>query len=394
MYVYMPFHLIYDDQLFGYISEERCITYQMIVLVSLAAFILGCFTGSDSRPRLAWRKSLASYDSNKVRQSGYAVGSVGLAAWLYTIENSGGFISVFRDPKGYGWSDIGYVREAAYLMIAGLIFLLSKEGRAPKDGLWRLAVICFSLPYLTQGLLGAQRGPTMLVILVHVLSWYLAKGKRPSLTLTLAGGTALAFLLLFLVTNRGNIYLGSEFELDSDVSEFFEANEANEYIFGAACVTTANETLDFFLGKRYLAQVLIRPIPRQFWPTKYEDFGIPEITQNAGVARPQFTSVVDWAPVAGAAAGMVSDVWVEMSWFSIPFLAWVGWLLGYTWRRAVWQQGQWTTLFIISTLLSVYFVSQGGEAVIFRLAILAIPSHYIWRFVRRRQGIRSRALAQ
>jgi len=86
-----------------------------------------------------------------------------------------------------------------------------------------------------------------------------------------------------------------------------------------------------------------------------------------------------WREVPGAAATMIPDVWVEFSWFAFPFLALVGWGYGYAWRRAVWQGGPWTTLFTIFCLLSVYFISQSGEAVIFRLVILSVPSLYAWR---------------
>lgn len=378
MYVYMPLRLIDDGQLYSYVSKDQAVAFQSAVLATLGAFFLGCFAGSKSLPKSSWPAAVM-YDPQKIRKGGYLVGAVGFAAWMYVVQSSGGVANVFSQVKGFGWSDWGYIREAAYLMIVGLLLLLSPEGLNLKDKRWCAAIVALSAPYLLQGLLGAQRGPTFLVLVTLGMSWYLARKQRPSLALVFGGGAALGFLMLFLVTNRDRIYIGSEQELKGDISGFFEANEANEYIFGVGCFTASNQTGQFFWGKRYLAQIVVRPVPRQIWPNKYVDFGIPEIEQNAGVSGAGLQAVMGWSEVPGAAAGMVGDVWVEFSWLSIPFLGVVGWFYGYTWRRSVSQGGPWTTLLTISVLLSVYFVTQSGEAVIFRSVILSVPSFYIWR---------------
>lgn len=383
MYVVMPLQLIEDGSLFAYVTRPQAEFAQLLFLLGAGAFALGCAAGSAVRPKPGWSFAHFFYDPEAIRKGGYILGGLGLAAWTYTVMNAGGFTAVFSRPKGYGWSEIGAIREAAYLMIAGLLLLLSPEGFDWKNKRWRLAVAAFSIPYLTQGVLGAQRGPTFLIVATLGLSWYMARGKRPPLTLVLGGGAALAFLMLFLVLNRGEIYLGSDFEVKTDVSEFFEANEANEYIFGVGCVTAARQNGEFFWGKRYLAQVLVRPIPRQIWPTKYHDFGIPEIELNAGVAGSGLLPVMGWSEIPGAAAGMVADVWVEFSWLALPFLFLVGSVFGYAWRRAITQSGPWTSLFTIGVLLSAYFVSQSGEAVIFRLLILGTATLWVWRRARR-----------
>jgi hypothetical protein len=380
MYVYMPLRLMEDGGLFLYVTEVQAEFYQSIALASIAALVLGAFGGSSVTPGSDWEQP--SYDAKKLRRHGYLLGTIGLLAWTYTIQNAGGVANVFSRAKGMGWSDYGYVREAAYLMIVGLLLLLSAEAYDSRNWGWRLAVSLFAIPYLLQGLLGAQRGPTFLATVTVGMSWYLGRRRRPPLVLVAMGGSTLLFLMLFLVQNRSRIYLGSDEDLKTDVSDFFVPNEANEYIFGAGCMTTANQTRHFFWGRRYLAQLLVRPIPRQIWLNKYVDFGVPEIEQNAGVAGPGLEAVMGWQEVPGAAAGMVADVWVEFSWLTIPFLALVGWGLGAVWRRALWIGGPWVTVFTVCMLLSVYFVSQSGEAVIFRFVILALPSYLAWSHAR------------
>ncbi len=382
-YVLMPAYLLKDGSLYAYLSNDQCVFAQFVIVCGLGAFFGGCFAGSSYGPKPSWCFSRTWIDRRIIQKGGYILGALGLAAWLYTVQNAGGITTVFSRPKGMGWSDFGYIREAAYLMIVGLLLLLSPPGFEPRNRRWRLAVAAFATPYLIQGLLGAQRGPTFLVVVTLGMSWYLARQKRPPLPWMLGAGAALGALMLFLVINRGVLYLGSDRETTTEISSFFEANEANEYVFGAGCIVAAHQGGDYFWGRRYLAQVLVRPIPRQIWPTKYVDFGIPEIEQNAGVAGAGLEAVMGWKEVPGAAATMVPDVWVEFWWFSAAFLALAGWAFGYAWRRAVWQGGPWITLFTIGCLLSVYFVSQSGEAVIFRLVILSLPALWVWRRAQR-----------
>lgn len=379
MYVYMPLRLLEDEQLYSFVTEDQAVFYQTLILVALGVFFAGCFWGSSREPSRSWFEGLHQYDSQAIRKGAYIVGGIGVLAWGYAVLNAGGFTDVFSRPKGYGWSDNAYIREAAYLMIVGLLLLLSPQAVKPSDKKWCVAVALFTLPYLTQGLLGAQRGPTFLAVSSVGLSWYLARRKRPSLPVLLGGGALLGFLMLFLVANRSQIYLGSEFDVKTDVSNIFEATEANEYIFGAGCTVAAEETDRFFWGKRYLAQVLVRPIPSSIWPTKYHDFGVPEILVNAGVAGDGLAGVMGWDSVPGAAAGMVADFWVEFSWLALAALGLIGWSYGYAWKRAAWSGGPWNTIFTVSLLLSVYLVSQSGEAVIFRFIILLLPAYYVWR---------------
>jgi hypothetical protein len=313
---------------------------------------------------------------------GYVLGSIGLLAWLYVISSGGGFLEVFGRANGRGWSEVGYIRETVYLVIVGLLLLFSPQAYNPKDKLWLAAVIALSLPYVIQGLLGAQRGPTFLIAMTLGISWYMARGQRPSLLLVGGGGVLLGLLMLFLVTNRGAIYVGSHEEVKTDASAVLEATEANEYIFGAGCMIASHQTGEYFWGKRYLAQLLVRPVPRQLWANKYADFGVPELEANAGVAKVGLGPVMGWSEIPGAAGAMIADLWVEFSWLALPVLFLIGYAYGSTWRKAVTLSGPWNTQYTILALLSIYLVSQSGEAVIFRLVILSLPSWWVWRKAR------------
>jgi hypothetical protein len=380
IYAYMPIRLYESKDLLLFITEDQGVFVQTVVLLSLGAFIIGCFAGSSRNGPPATDQNI-HYSREIIHKGAYWIGGAGLLCWLITIRGAGGFSAAFGHQYGMGWSEFGFIREGIYLLIVALLLLLSPTGFTPNSRKWKMWVAALAMPWVVQGLLGARRGPTIVIVMTLVMGWYMARAKLPPLTLVLGGGAALGFLVLFLVTNRENIHLNADFNQlsASRVDDFFKPDEANEYIFGAGCILTSHQTGYYFWGKRYLAQVTVRPIPRQLWPNKYADFGVPELEQNAGVAGPGLANVMGWTEVPGAAAAAVADLWVELSWLSIPLMGLIGWGYGYVWRRALWQREWWTTLYMIFALLSIYFITQSGEAVIFRFLLLAVPSAWVWK---------------
>ena len=378
IYVLMPLKQLSGGDVFTLVSEPQLIWVHSIVVASLVCLIWGLDRGGNATIPPP-KRLVIGYRSDVLHRGAYVLGAIGLAAWGWAIRNAGGVTRVFGHAKGMGYSDLGYIREAAYLMIVALLLLLSPEGFRPRSKIWLACVVIFSLPFLMQGILGAQRGPTFLIIVTLAMSWYLARRQRPSLGILFGGGVLLGALLLFLVVNRGAIYLGSNKQLTTNTSGVLDADVSNEYDFGAGCMITAEQTGHFYWGKRYLAQILVRPIPHQIWPTKYEDFGVPELLSNAGVAGDGLAPVMGWSEMTGAAAAMVADLWVEFSWLAIPVMFFIGYIYSAVWKRAVTLGGVWTTQYMIFALLSIYMVSQSGEAVIFRFVILTLPTRYVWR---------------
>lgn len=381
IYVYMPLHFLKSGELFTFISESQATFVQTVILLSITAFIVGCFAGSQSSANPIQKEAYYMVNVKVLHQGAYILGIIGFACWAFTIRNAGGIAGAFGVAYGAGQSDFGYVREAVYLLIAALLLLISPEGFRFPEKKWTAAVVVFAIPWLMQGLLGARRGPTFVITVTIGMSWFLARRTRPSLAVIIPSGIALGLLMLFLVTNRGKIHLGGEVtELTTDVSEVAtSATEANEYIFGAGCIIASDQTGLFYWGRRYLAEILIRPIPHQLWPNKYEDFGVPELLQNGGVVRGGLESVLGWQEVPGAAAAMVADLWVEFYWLVLPVSALLGWIYGYVWLRAIRDGRFWTTEYTILAMLSIYLVTQSGEAVIFRLVILTVASQFVWR---------------
>lgn len=381
VYGYLPYQLLHSDALFTYVTVEQALFAQTLVILGLVSLFLGLLLGSTSR---AHTRKHVMFSTVLVQHGAYWIGAIGFLAWLFTIQNAGGLIATYSRAYSSGWSENGYIRDAVYLLLVALLLLLSPEGYAHRTWRWTLAVTACAIPWLAQAILGARRGPTFVLFLTIGMSWYLARRTRPPVMLALGVGIGVGLLMLFLVSNRGSIYIGSDLDsLDFNVAETVtSASAANEYIFGVGCIATAKQVGSFYWGKRYLAQVLVRPIPRQLWPNKYSDVGLEALEYNAGVALPGMEAIMGWSEVPGAAAAMIADLWVEFSWGLLPVLLGIGYMYGRTWRLAVEYGGAWTTQFVILCALSVYLVTQSGEAVIFRLVILSLPTWYVWRRAR------------
>ena len=390
LYGWMPLQLLHSGSLFQYFDLGQLEFIQTLNALGLLAFVLACLAaGCRLRRRQAPVQKLSSAGCRRLRIGALIVGSVGLTCWFVSIINVGGFVNAFSKSYAGGWDDSGYVRDGNLLLLVGVLLALGAMGsEGPR--LINLAIAAlFGLPWLTQALLTARRGPTFAISVIILMGSYLIRNKRPPIFAMVAAGAFLGWLTLFLVTNRSNIYLGSQFTLKADVKDISsiveKSDTGNEYIYGAGSVISAERRGHYFWLRRYLAQLFVRPIPSSVWPTKYEDFGVPELLSNAGTGE-GFADALGWVGAVGSAPGIIADLWIEVWWFAIPFMAGLGWIYGYVWRRAVSGGPAWKCQYVIMAALSMYLVMQTMEAVIFRTLLLSVPSWLIWKWALKAKG--------
>ncbi len=394
LYAWMPAQLYRSGTLFQYFDDNQLVFVQTLNVLGILAFVGACLVASN-RVRFSPRppEKLSLIGCNRLRIGAAITGSVGLTCWLISIVNVGGFVNAFSRSYSGGWDDSGYVRDGNLLLLVGVLLTL---GAIASDGpkLINLLLAClFGLPWLTQALLTARRGPTFAISVVVLMGSFLLKNKRPPAVAVLFGGLALGWLSLFLVTNRSSIYLGSQSSFQTDVNDLSniveKSDTGNEYIYGAGSVISADRRGHYFWMRRYLAQLFVRPIPTSVWPTKYEDFGVPELLQNAGTGE-GIADALGWVGAVGSAPGIVSDLWIELWWLAVPFMGVLGWALGWVWRRAVLGGSAWKCQYVVLAALSMYLVMQTMEAVIFRSLLLSLPSWLVWRWA---GGSRTEAFA-
>ncbi|HXA52184.1 MAG TPA: oligosaccharide repeat unit polymerase [Candidatus Acidoferrum sp.] len=379
VYGWMPIKLYSRHGLEPFFREDQLIFVQTLNAIGVLCFVLGCLSVSPRSARRQKTEWVLSWSGTRTLVTGgVMLGLIGLVAWAVSIINVGGFYNAFSKPYSGGWDDNGYVRDASMLMFPAFILIATAALRSSLRPFHIVFLVLFIVPWVIQAFFTARRGPTTIIVIVVSMSYYLNRNKRPPIIATALGGLALGCLLLFLVTNRGKLYLGSDFDVSTDVSRMVEAPDAgNEYIYGTGALLSAEQRQSFYWGRRYLAQILVRPIPSAIWPTKYVDCGLPELGYNAGTGE-GFAETLGWQGANGSAPGLIADLWLEVRWLALPLLILFGRIYGVIWKRAVTEGQAWIAQYIVISALSIYLVMQTMEAVIFRFLILSIPIWSIW----------------
>ncbi len=384
MYAWMPLKLYKSGGLDGFFQMDQLTLVQWINVGGMLCFVLGCLSPGCRLHSFRPPEPMSERSARVLILVALLIGCLGFGAWAITIRNVGGLKEAFSNSYSGGWDDNGYVRDGALLMFPAFLLILAVSVRVGFKLSYVAMMLLFVGPWGIQALFTARRGPTFMIFIMVAMGWYLNRGKRPSLVATGAAGLVLGMLLLFLVTNRGNIYMGSEQQLTTDVSGIAaKADTGNEFIYGAGAILSAEQRQSFFWGRRYMAQIVVRPIPHSLWPTKYEDFGLPEMWRNGGTGE-GIAETLGWAGAEGSAPGIIADLWLEFRWLNFPFLFLMGQFYARVWRRAQTHGGPWITEYIMMSALSIYFVMQTMEAVIFRLLILSTPVWIAWLIAGRR----------
>ena len=385
LYGWMPWKLLNNGGLAQYLDIDQLTHVQTLNIFGILAFVLACLAAGVRlrRVRRAETSRLPPLACRRLLLGAALSGAIGLLCWAITIHNVGGFVNAYSNSYSGGWDDSGYVRDGTLLLLTGVLLSITALA-AGGPRLPSLALIAlYGLPWVSQAVLMARRGPTFAFAIVVVMGWYINRTKRPPIVAVGMLGLCLGWLVLFLVTNRNNIYLGSSFDVNTDVSNIVEKPDTgNEYIYGAGTVLSAERRDHYFWMRRYLAQILVRPIPSAVWPTKYEDFGVPELLHNAGTGE-GFGDALGWRGADGSAPGIIADLFVELWWFAIPAMAILGWTYGWVWQKAVTRGGPWSTQYVILSALSIYLVMQTMEAVIFRTLLLSLPCWLAWQWAQR-----------
>ena len=381
LYAWMPWKLLTVNGLAQFFDEEQLRFVQTLNLLGVLAFVACCLAVGVRIPRKSRKRVYLSARSvNRLLIGGAIAGIIGLGCWATTIINVGGFVNAYSTSYTGGWDASGYVRDGSILLLVGVMMAaMVRSAGGPRWPAYAMIAV-FGLPWLSGALLMARRGPTFELAIVLLMGWYVNRTKRPPLIAVGAAGICLGWLVLFLVTNRGAIYLGSDQAMKTDVSNIVEKPDTgNEFIYGTGTVLSSARRDHYFWMRRYLAQIIVRPIPSSIWPTKYEDFGVPELLYNAGTGQ-GFGDTLGWEGATGSAPGLIADMWIEGWWLAVPMMGGLGFLYGFVWRKCVTEGGPWSSQLVILSALSIYLVMQTMEAFLFRALLLSIPCWLTWRW--------------
>lgn len=386
MYVLRPGVLLSGQNMQLWLNPEQIGFAQLLFTSGIAVFCVGIVAFTPNQLARV-RFEVTSRMQSRLVNLACALGMLALAAYWYGIFCSGGFFSVYSQAKGNFSAGSGWINELVNLSIpsAALLLLLWQGKRENQQ--YILLAIFFASPLLIHGLLGARRGPTFVVLATLLVAWYITRKKQISIWKLTTRLGVIGLLVLFLLANRNEIYLGSEF--DVSLEEFWsevvpqEAGPADDVVFMYAFVNGIESNDHHFWGWRYFTTFVVRPIPSQFWPTKYDDLGLGWITSAgalAGIAPHQWEATLGWVPATGSASGFVADLFLEFSWWGLMGCFALGAFYACLWRSAASKGGLWTIIYIQAIALSVYVPTQSISAMVVRFLLMTVPTVVLWHF--------------
>jgi hypothetical protein len=150
IYVVMPMFQARQGDLFTYVSEDRLVWVQSIVITGLLSLVWGISRGSAPGKVSTETVRPVNYDAGVLHRGAFVLGFIGLGAWVYTVQNSGGVTAVFGHSKGCFWqlylAHFGIIIwPTPGLMFAARIlgFRPHREGPAVEAvGMWKARRVC------------------------------------------------------------------------------------------------------------------------------------------------------------------------------------------------------------------------------------------------------------
>jgi hypothetical protein len=365
---------------------------QAINLFMVVALVAGTLRGGRVKgqaPIVAPGLTLSKRQKQQAFLLSGILGAIAVVGFWIGLSNVGGFFAAYGGVKGGGTADSGYVRDAVMLAVPATALLAVVTEGGLELRYWTFSAITVG-PVVLHGLLSGRRGPTFLGIATIVFSWYLSRGRKPAVTTLLAGGIGVGIFLIFLVTFRSEFSLGSELAnrpretAESMLAEFAEERAAGldrnlggvEFVFGVNVIRSYMAEGNYFWGRRVATVLFIRPIPKELWPSKYEDVGMDAYLTNVGLTLKQDFGL---DATLGAAPGFAADLFAEFSWGGLIVAYLLGWGYGRAWANARRERGFWTVVYTVLGALSLYFVAQTLEAVLYRLTFMVVPAFVAWK---------------
>jgi len=373
-YFYMPVLLEREGQLTWYVTPEGLELAQGVFLTLLSAFCLGALLGAgDARWRPANRTHpLAPEAGERLFQAGFWIGMVGLAVWAVLIVAGGGFTEVYGTSYGGGeLHPSGWVRETNNLYLVGLVLCLASGALAREGGHRYFVAALLALPHVIHAILGARRGPTFVTAVLVYIGWNVFRNRRPSLLTSLAGGCVLGILMIFLVGNRNFIYFGTQEKLELDLGEtyVFKFGPGNEYVVGSGLIVTADRRQQFGWGMSIIEQLVLRPIPKELLPNKYD------IVQKSNVTGADIATTIGWIAAEGSADTLFAQLFTEFSWWSAIVSLLIGWAYGWGWRRSIETPSVgWQVLYVLLAQGMLHLLAQDFWAMAVPFLLMFVPS--------------------
>ncbi|CAN5684828.1 hypothetical protein BH09PLA1_BH09PLA1_24730 [soil metagenome] len=381
--VMQPLILLRAGLVQDYYTTNEAVFVQTISLLLFLGFCAGGIVGTGN---VRWSARMKRIELNEPARrallvGGCILGIIGSSMRGLLIWRAGGILAMYG--RAYGGNNVdqtGWLLDAWYVCFSGIILIAaSSVGRRPT--LWHFAaMLLFALPHVGHALLGARRGPLFAAVTVVGASLYLFQYRRPKLVTIWLGGVVLGYAILLLVANRENIYLGAGEREEKRASDayVFTSSPGVEFFAGGGKALAAEELKQSGLGLEWLTVALLRPIPREWMPDKYEVIPDPQV-DFYDVQR-----VLGWGPAPGAAETFLLELFKQFRWFGILAAFAAGWLLSRAWRFTL-QHDDLRGLAMMVAILQglLHLMAQDFKAFVVPFLMIYLPCHLVISYVQR-----------
>lgn len=362
-----------------------------IMLLGIAFFFKGTLAHSvanSERKQVDTLAILPAQSKERAQLLGALLALISTSAFIYIVLSNGGVLATYGQVKGGGIAESGYISELPLLCIPAVGLLAMAWAGRGLTFLRASALIAACVCYLMHGILGARRGPTFMVMMSLLVAMHVVSRRRARVSVVIAATGLIGAVTMLLVTNRDRIYIGTDWVATAPIlSPVYRGvngtGTGDDWAYCAGVILNSDYHNRHFWGLRYLTQVCIQPIPRQLWPDKYADVGFGWLADQSameGMTDNEWLSAVGWIPARGAAAGLVSDLFLEFSYLGIFLCYGFGWAYGFLWKRSVTSGGVWKPLYLFAAILSIYIPTQNFNAWAYRFLIMSVPTVLVWRF--------------
>lgn len=386
-YVVRPGLLYSRGQIQEFFPDESMLELSAFVhFIGVVGFCLGLLPGKGMA--LNSRRFVDVLRDPQTRQNlirlGLVLGAISVVLYWYSVLWVGGVGVAYGRAKGGGMRyQSGYISEAIGLCVPAII-LLFMAWRKQRLTLSQWALVgLMASPYLLTGFLGSRRGPTFMILAAMAFSWFLIRHRRVKIYQVVATIVFICICVVFLFVNRPRLYIGSKEGLRfNDVFSFLSAegtSTGDDYVAATALINVHHSKQKWGWGRGLVVTFLIRPIPKQFWPTKYQDAQGVLYSEREMVTPEDYLDTVGWIPPSGRAVGGVADLFKEFYWFVPCVMFLYGRFYRLLWQKARLQGGVWTCFYILGASLSIYIPTQSMSAVFHRFLYLSVFLSVFWK---------------
>lgn len=367
-----------------------------IQYLGMGCFFIGLFSVRGPRVRtdnvgVAIDARLNTLQKRQLLRLAWLLGCMAVAAYMLTIVNGGGFLRAYSRSKGGGVSLSGYQGEGVLLGVAAMVlYAMGMQGRRMSVSR-ALPMLVFVWPLLMSGTFGGRRGPLFLAISSLFFCWHLARGRLPRAKTIAITGLMCVVAVLFIQSQRRNLYLGSEkgfdLQLFLNVVQKDELHTGDNFVASTGAVLGHLATGEHHYGRRFFITYLVRPIPKQFWPTKYDDmarilYGGKSYADAVSAAENgAWSDDLDWRPPAGYAVNSIVDLFAEFSWAFVAACWLFGRMIASLWTNFRERGGFWLVYYVAAMVLSIYLPTQSFSAFAHRFLYICVMTFFISKLV-------------